>query len=675
MPRRKQQTAKAEVMPDNNSPDRDSTERSFTYEDFDSGAVFDYLYSIDDVYKRGMAERRMAARASEVKFRSFAKLFRLYCQQHDAQKQNTVPVRADRSVAEFSELDLQLQTGDWHCDDFGIYKYIDGGRNTVTACTHMIAPIKRMRSVDTKAIRYKLAFNRSGKTDYVEIDAQDMASPNDIVKKLSPYGVSVTGGDRAKALVDFLRDIIDLNYDEIPEIKSISRLGWNEVGFSPYVESIEFGGATAFAPAYNAIREAGTFDKWMEEALDARSYSITARIVMAASFAAPLVEVLGVLPFFVHLWSSESGTGKTVVLMLAASVWANPAPGGPFVPTFRSTSVGMEMLAGFLHSLPVCIDELQLAKDARGKVIFNVYELASGSGKLRSNKSLGLNYTPTWNTCFLTTGETPIVNANDGEGAMNRVLEIECQANQSIIRDGHRTAGTLRDNYGHAGRIFIQKLQEEGQKERAKQLYDAFYDECMKFNTTGKQAMAAACVLTADALATEWIFHDGKALTSDELSAFMSQVDAISVTNRGYDTICDWVYVNANKMRGIRDDDKGECYGLIDNGVAKIIRSVFSRICIENGLSEKALLSRFRAENLIECDGNRTSKNARLGPDLVTKCVWLRLNKGENTPEKGENNPEKGTKNGEKGTKKEEKTVHKVPDIPSAVESDDELPF
>ena len=65
----------------------------------------------------------------------------------------------------------------------------------------------------------------------------------------------------------------------------------------------------------------------------------------------------------------------------------------------------------------------------------------------------------------------------------------------------------------------------------------------------------------------------------------------------------------------------------------------------------------------------------QIRPDLVTKCIWLKLNKGENTPEKGENNPEKGTKNGEKGTKKEEKTVHKVPDIPSAVESDDELPF
>ena len=42
-------------------------------------------------------------------------------------------------------------------------------------------------------------------------------------------------------------------------------------------------------------------------------------------------------------------------------------------------------MAGFLHSLPLFMDELQLAKDRHGRVNFNVYELAAGSGKLRGN--------------------------------------------------------------------------------------------------------------------------------------------------------------------------------------------------------------------------------------------------------------------------------------------------
>ena len=123
----------------------------------------------------------------------------------------------------------------------------------------------------------------------------------------------------------------------------------------------------------------------------------------------------------------DSGTGKTVAQMLGASVWANPTAGGAYFQTFKSTSVGVELMAGFLHSLPLFLDELQLARDRHGRVNFNVYELAAGSGKLRGNKSLGLDYTPKWANCFITSGETPLVGETDGAGAVNRVVDIECR--------------------------------------------------------------------------------------------------------------------------------------------------------------------------------------------------------------------------------------------------------
>ena len=86
--------------------------------------------------------------------------------------------------------------------------------------------------------------------------------------------------------------------------------------------------------------------------------STTARVILAASFASPLLEVLGALPFFVHLWGVDSGTGKTVALMLAASVWGDPAVGA-YIKTFDATVVGHEKTAAFLNHLPLCLDELQ----------------------------------------------------------------------------------------------------------------------------------------------------------------------------------------------------------------------------------------------------------------------------------------------------------------------------
>lgn len=605
------------------------TDPEFSFEDFMEGRVFEYLYSIENPYKQAMAEQRIAFNAKEVGFTNFKLLFAKYKADQKAKKKQIV---TQNSITNYADSFLELNIGEWTADEMGVYR--PRGSEMEVACSHPILPARRLRSIDTSQIKYELKFKRGGNTARKNwtpllIDASDMASPTEIVKKLTPYGVSVTGGDRAKALVDFLRDVCDINYDNIPEVKCVSRMGWNEEGFAPYNGDVMFDGAQAFQGAYNAIKERGVYEKWLYEAKDARTYSLTARIVLAASFAAPLIEPLGISPFFVHLWSTASGTGKTVGQMLGASVWADPSPGGAFFPTFRSTSVGFEMMAGFLHSLPLVIDELQLAKDHHGKVNFNVYELASGSGKLRSNKALGLNYTPKWATTFITSGETPIVSELDGEGALNRVFEIECVAGDLVVQDGHRTSNALRDNYGFAGKKFIERLQQEGSIQKAKDLYDDFFQQCCATEATDKQAMAASALLTADALATEWIFQDGNALTVRDISEFLKTKARVSLMQRGYDSLCDWIVINANKMRGVQDGDKGECYGIVENGIAYIIRSAFNTFCSDNGINPQGFLSHLRTKKLIQVPSKGFTKVKDLskvvGQRQLVNCVCLVL--------------------------------------------------
>lgn len=257
-----------------------------------------------------------------------------------------------------------------------------------TACPHPIMPVQKLRNIDTGELKVRMAFRRLASKVWTEVltDFDTISNAKNIVS-LAKIGVSVTSGKRAQSLVDYIADILDMNYDVIPEVRSVSRMGWNEEGFSPYVEGIVFDGNDNFGRIFRAIRPKGDLSAWLYEALDARKYSITARILLASHSGSALVGPLGCLPFFVHLWGMDSGTGKTVGQMLAASVWADPIPGGDYFKTFKGTSVGFEIIAGFLNSLPLFIDELQLSKDARGRLIFNVYELAAGSGKLRSNKN------------------------------------------------------------------------------------------------------------------------------------------------------------------------------------------------------------------------------------------------------------------------------------------------
>lgn len=567
--------------------------------------------------------RKLAEYANgECGFKGFKKALEKYKQS----LRNTSLLTAPDGTTDFAEQTMELDTGGWIADDFGVRKPGLLGSYEI-ACPHPIMPVERLKNIDTGELKVRIAFRRGDKErkawTAILTDFDTVSNAKNIVQ-LSRIGISVTSGRRAQNLVDFLTDMMDRNYDIIPETKSVSKVGWHTdfSGFSPYVKDVVFDGNANFGPIFNSIRAAGDYDVWRGIAFSCRWESVAARLVLAASFASVLVGPLGCLPFFVHLWGMDSGTGKTVAQMLAVSVWGAPSPGGPLLPTFKATSVGFEIIAGFLNSLPVVIDELQLAKDHHGRINFNVYELASGSGKLRSNKTLGLVTTPTWANCFITSGETPLIGENDGAGAVNRVIEIECKATAKVIKDGHATAAMLKANYGYAGRVFVEKLIDGGM-EKARQTYESYYTDCLKGDTTEKQAMAAALILTADRLASEWIWEDPHYLTVAAISEFLKSKEAVSAADRGYDYMCDWVSQNYARFSA---GSTGEVYGVISEGenVAYVIRRAFNEACEAGGVNPRALLSHMKSNDQIITRGRAMTVSRRIN-GVRTECVAMRL--------------------------------------------------
>ena len=366
--------------------------------------------------------------------------------------------------------------------------------------------------------------------------------------------------------------------------------------------------------------------------------STTARVILAASFASPLLEVLGALPFFVHLWGVDSGTGKTVALMLAASVWGDPAVGA-YIKTFDATVVGHEKTAAFLNHLPLCLDELQLAKNSRGQTQFDVYKLAQGVGRTRGNRAGGVDMTPTWRNCILTTGESPLTSSSAGAGAVNRVIDIECKADQAVITDGMHVAGALKNHFGHAGKAFVERLYGlPGALETVRDTYRGLFKELSQKDTTEKQAMAAAAILVADKLATGWFFQDGRELTLEEMSAFLASKAAVSAGERGYQYLCDWVAQSSNRflsagnsaaeMRG------NEVCGVLEDNEAFIIRSVFDKTVSDAGFSTAALLSWLKQNGLIRTRGRNRTLGKRIN-GVNVECVCLTLPAGDEEPEDG----------------------------------------
>lgn len=590
----------------------------FTKEDFSTPEPYEQLLAISDPFQREVAVNALAdcTRAVGLGASGFKRMLKTYM---EARALESRMVYMDRTT-EFSGQPLELDAGNWQADDFGVSR--QGRFGEEIACPHPILPVERLVDADTGMEKLKLAFCKGDKRWREVIVEKKVLASDRAILSLADWGVAVTSAS-ARALVQYISDLENLNYDLIPERRSVSRLGYIEgEGFSPYVPGLLFDGDLKYRHIFGSVKSGGSRDKWMEHVLHLRREgSIEARIVLASSFASVLVEPCGALPFFVHLWSSESGTGKTVATMLAASVWGDPAK-GRYMQSFNSTVVGQEKLAAFLNHLPMIVDELQLARDSRGKLNFNVYALAEGVGRTRGTKEGGIDRTATWSNCILTNGESPLTVQGAGAGALNRVIDLECSPGRRVIEDGPKTANLVRKNYGFAGREFVEHLYSGGNLERAGQLHQKHFKALSDCDATEKQAIAAALILTADELATQWIFRDGRAITREEISEFLMSQDAVSIGRRGYEFFRDWVAQNANRLR--EGQEQGETYGLLDGNKAYIIRNVFNRAAEDNGFPPKALLSYLKERGLIEARGRGYTKGKRVN-GILSECVCLLL--------------------------------------------------
>lgn len=594
-----------------------SEEWSFEKDDFLTTTPYEALYAYHkEPFTHAAKMEDLAAYSVSKGFKGFKTMYKKYVESLKAQS-GTIYID---NVTNFTNQPLELNAGDWEADDSGIFK--KNGYNDEVACPHPIMPVERLVNIDTGEEKLQLAFRKGTIWRKIIVSKTVLASSNKVTE-LAGSGIAVTS-QNARAFIQYISDMENMNYYLIPEKKSIGRFGYiPDEGFSPFVDGLIFDGDANFKAMFQTVRSRGSETKWLETAADVREMSTTAKIILAASFASVLLEPLNCLPFFVHLWGVDSGTGKTVALMVAASVWGDPAVGA-YVKTFDGTVVGMEKTAAFLNNLPFCLDELQLAKDSKGRTTFDVYKLAQGVGRTRGNRSGGVDLTPTWRNCILTTGESPLTGTASGAGAVNRVIDIECKSAQAVIKDGMRISGAVKRNYGFAGRKFVERLYQPGVIDQVSERYRELFRILSDRDTTEKQAMAAAAIILADELACQWIFSGQQPLTIEQVSEFLASKAAVSAGDRGYKYLCDWVTQNSNKLCGRSENPNIEVLGALEDGRAYIIRSVFERILQDAGYSTAAMISYLKQENLIETRGRANTRGKRIN-GIPTECFCLRL--------------------------------------------------
>ncbi len=510
-----------------------------------------------------------------------------------------------------------MYCGSWIAGEKGIY-----AQNMATveqiACYHPILPIERLKNLETGEEQIKLAFKRNGRWEEIIVPKIMITSASKIVA-LSGRGVAVTS-ENAKLLVRYLSDVENRNTAQIAVQYSSSKLGWIKKEFLPYDTEITFDGDSRFRQLFESIGEHGSWDKWLEHVKNLRqSGRMEIKLMLAASFASVLIHQIGALPFFVDLWGETEG-GKTVTLMLAASVWANPAESA-YIGDFKTTDVALEAKANMLNHLPMILDDTS-KKNRRIEENFEgvVYDLCSGKGKTRSNRDIGINAESHWNNCILTNGERPLTSYVNQGGAINRILEIEC--GEKVYADPQMTADTLKQNYGFAGKDFVEVIKAMGadavreiQKDFQQQLFD---DEKMQ-----KQSISLSIILTADKIATDTLFKDGQYISIDEAKKVLIDRNELSDNERCYRYILDKVAMNNTRFDA---DTACEKWGMIEGKQVFFYNQAFDELCKSGGFSKKSFLSWGVKKKVVETDskGNPTKQKKINGKN--NRCVCLKLN-------------------------------------------------
>lgn len=592
-------------------------------------APYEWLYSHKDnrfVLKQFI--NRMSAQAKSVGVNNLTGLFNAYVASLKSQGQESIP---GGNRTDFTGQEMELDCGSWEATDEGIFG-TDKVGFPITACYHPIMPVQRLVNIDTNVHKVKLAYSLGRRWSYI-IEDRSVISDSRAIIGLSRYGIAVNS-ENAKHLVRYLSEVEQMNYDIIPEVSSVGRLGWiDDYGFSPYAGDLVFDGEEEYRTRFESIRFRGDRQKWIECCKTVRAGktkgAVIARIMLAASFASALVKPCNCLPFFVHLWGG-SETGKTVGLLLAASVWADPEI-GKYIQTFNATDVSKELGAAFYNSLPLILDELQLVKDNRKDFDRMIYQLSEGVGRTRGKKTGGLQKTPTWRNCVLTTGEHPIISPSSGAGAINRTLEIDCH-DIHLFDDPKWVAVTLYNNYGFAGREFVERLMDDKAIEDARSLQAAMQDDLKTDDTMDKQTASAALILAADRMIERQFFRDGILLQPSDIAPYLVSKQTVNQNARALQYIYDQVNINAGRFSP-EISSNGEVWGDQDDQYIYIIKSKFDQLLQDEGYNASAFIGWAKNQGILCCgtDGRPTKVKKILGKSA--RCVWIKCQNYANQEE------------------------------------------
>jgi uncharacterized protein (DUF927 family) len=269
-----------------------------------------------------------------------------------------------------------------------------------------------------------------------------------------------------------------------------------------------------------AYETRGALSEWQNSVGKLARDHFLARLTISTALAGPLLRLAAFEGGGVHIYG-DSGSGKTIVTRMGASVWRT----GANLPSWRSTANGLEGELARASDGFMPLDEIGQA-DGR-EIAQMVYMSTNAVGKLRMRRDTTSRDPLTWLTLIMSSGEMPIEvklaesHQRARAGQLVRLLDIKADrvngafdampegvAPHRYADDCELAAATY---YGSAGPAFVRQLLVNGVTgPDVRDLVEAFVDSVLPGDKHGAgQAVRAAhrfgLIAAAGELAAEYL--------------------------------------------------------------------------------------------------------------------------------------------------------------------------
>lgn len=342
-------------------------------------------------------------------------------------------------------------------------------KKQILLCSHTIFPVDILNNNGLHEVHFCVIRNKQ--LHEVLVPQKSIASQDETIKHLSSQNIMASfGAGNDKNFYGYIRASVEKLSTEKEPIKMPPSYGWqddNSFVFAGKVYSANRPPVTVPMPELKNIvmntRPTGTLEAWKKiiNMLIRRKMWDQLAIVMAGA-ASPLMKFTGLHGLTVHVASSESGTGKSLSLDLAASIWGHPI----HYRTGAGTSpVAMQQRLGMLHSLPLITDEITTnnRKDFEWFPAF-LFSMSEGRGKERMESGTNkerLNLS-VWSAISLMSSNRPAVDYMTGdrkhssEGELRRLIEFAMDQKLEWSSDEIELIKSLQSNYAVAGEVLAQ---------------------------------------------------------------------------------------------------------------------------------------------------------------------------------------------------------------------------